>query len=221
MKALILAAGLGKRMRPLTLDTPKPLLKVGQHSLIEHHILALKKANITDIVINTFWLAEKIHQQIGDGSHYGVNINYSDEKGEALETAGGIKKALLQLGDTPFVVVNGDIFCNYTFQQHQLKNKLAHLVLVNNPKHNLKGDFAIENNLLKNEGEPMFTYSGIGYYSPQFFEQTKIEPTPLAPLLRSFADKKQLSAEHFKGNWTDVGTPERLIELNKKQLNVY
>ncbi len=215
MNAIILAAGLGKRMRPLTLQTPKPLLKVGKLSLIEHHILALKKANITNIVINTFWLAEKIHQQIGDGSHYGVNIQYSNEQGSLLETAGGIKYALRLMDDENFVVVNGDIYCDYPFKPHQLNKKQAHLILVNNPSHNPNGDFAIEDGLLKNQGEQQYTFSGIGYYSPTFFSQVKQQPTPLAPLLRQAIPKENITAEIYKGEWSDIGTPERLLEINK------
>lgn len=217
MNAIILAAGLGKRMRPLTLETPKPLLKVGQYSLIEHHIFSLKKANIKNIVINTFWLADKIHQQLGDGGNYGVNIQYSDEKESPLETAGGIKKALSLIDSEQFVVVNGDIYCDYPFKQHNLNNKLAHLILVNNPKHNPNGDFAISDGLLQNKGKTKFTYSGIGYYSKALFQATKIEPTPLAPLLRTQADNLAISAELYQGTWTDVGTPERLVSLNNTE----
>ncbi len=151
MKAMILAAGRGERMRPLTDETPKPLLKINQFCLIEHHIINLKSAGITELVINTAWLAEQIHQYLGDGSNYGVSIQYSDE-GQALETGGGINKALPLLGDDYFLVVNGDVWCDYEFKTlPTLKaDHLAHLVLVNNPEQHPGGDFSIESGLLSN-----------------------------------------------------------------------
>ena len=214
MKAMILAAGRGERMRPLTDTTPKPLLKIGKHCLIEHHIFNLKAAGFTDLVINTAWLAEKIHQQLGDGSQYGVNITYSDEK-SALETGGGIKKALSLFADENFLVVNGDIWCEYDFSKLPTldNNRLAHLILVNNPEHNLNGDFAIEDKLLSNSTQNRLTFSGIGIYRAELFNQPD-ERFALAPVLRKAAEKKQISAEYFNGLWVDIGTPERLQELN-------
>ena len=143
MKAMILAAGRGERLRPLTDTTPKPLIKVAGKLLIEYHIYNLAKAGITEIIINTAWLADKIHDELGDGSKYNVSIQYSDE-GEALETAGGIIKALPLLGNEPFLVVNGDIWCDYDFTKlpELEESKQAHLILIDNPEHNLKGDFA-------------------------------------------------------------------------------
>ena len=223
MKAMILAAGRGERLRPLTDETPKPLLKVSTRSLIEYHIDNLVKAGITEIVINTAWLAEKIHQQLGDGSNYGANIRYSDE-GEALETAGGIINALPLLGEKPFIVVNGDIWCDFDFSTWDfstlatLKSDIqAHLVLVKNPEHNQKGDFALHTGMIKNTGEPMYTFSGIGLYSTRFFAEQETGITPLAPLIRKKSEDGLVSGQIYDGRWTDVGTVERLQEL-KNQL---
>jgi len=215
MKAMILAAGRGERMRPLTDNIPKPLLKVANKSLIEHHIENLKAAGFTELVINTAWLSEKIHQQLGDGSQYGVSIEYSDEV-EALETGGGIKKALPLLGDS-FLVVNGDVWCDYDYSQLPAlaENMLAHLVMVSNPEHNPDGDFSIINNLLSNKKQDCLTFSGIGLYRAAVFNQ-KEQRFPLAPLLRKSADDNKISAEFFPGNWLDIGTPERLEQLNRQ-----
>ena len=173
MKAMILAAGRGERLRPLTDETPNPLIKVAGKSLIEYHIDNLASAGIKDIIINTAWLAEKIHQQLGDGSNYGVTIQYSDE-GTAMETAGGIINALPLLGDEPFLVVNGDICCDFDFSSlDTLKDGIqAHLILVENPDHNPEGDFSLQDELVKNTGETMYTFSGIGIYSTDFFNET-------------------------------------------------
>jgi len=218
MKAIILAAGRGERLRPLTDSVPKPLIKAGEKSLIEYHLENLANAGFKDIVINTAWLAETIHQQLGDGSHYGLNIKYSDE-GEALETAGGIINALPLLGEEPFLVVNGDIWTDFDFsslnQKDALSNgQLAHLILVDNPEHHSQGDFAIENGNLSNKGKDKFTYSGIAIFSPAFFKQAGKGKQPLAPLLRKHADGGLISAQHFNGRWTDVGTLERLQTLD-------
>ena len=214
MKAMILAAGRGKRLRPLTDETPKPLIKVAGKSLIEYHLENLAHAGIKDIVINTAWLAEKIHDQLGDGARYGVTIRYSDE-GTALETAGGIIKALPLLGDDPFVVVNGDIWCDYDFSRlPELEpSKQAHLLLVDNPDHNPAGDFALENGLIRNTGSPMYTFSGIGIYTPAFFADQPEGALPLAPIIRSKSENDMVSGEYHPGRWTDVGTIERLDEL--------
>jgi MurNAc alpha-1-phosphate uridylyltransferase len=216
MKAMILAAGRGERLRPLTDETPKPLIKVAGKSLIEYHLLNLANAGFSDIVINTAWLAEKIHESLGDGNRYGVSIQYSDE-GSALETAGGIINALSLLGDEPFLVVNGDICCDFDFSGlPDLKNNTqAHLVLVNNPEHNSDGDFAITEGLLCNQGDAKYTYSGIGIYSPLFFSQSTPGVLPLAPMLKQKAEKKLITAQHFTGLWTDVGSIERLYVLEK------
>ena len=217
MKAMILAAGRGERMRPLTDTTPKPLLKINQHRLIEHHIFNLKTAGITELVINTAWLAEQIHQHLGDGFHYGVNIQYSDE-GEALETGGGINKALPLLGDDYFLVVNGDVWCDYNFDAlpSLQAEHLAHLVLVNNPEQHPGGDFSIDKGLLSNNDAEKKTYSGIGLFRPEFFSDQSEKRFPLAPLLREAADNQKITAELYTGDWYDIGTPERLQQLKDK-----
>lgn len=214
---MILAAGRGERLRPLTDKLPKPLIQVAGQSLLGYHLENLARAGFNEIVINTAWLAEKIHQQLGDGSAFGVSIQYSDE-GEALETAGGIINALPILGDEPFLVVNGDIWCDLDYSKIETLNSTsqAHLFLVNNPEHNPEGDFALKNNLIKNTGEPKYTYSGIGIYHPEFFQDQTARAAPLAPIIRNKADKDLVSGEIHNGLWTDVGTIERLGILEKQ-----
>ena len=216
MKVMILAAGRGERLRPLTDEIPKPLIKIAGRSIIEYHLVNLAKAGFKEIIINTAWLAEKIHQQLGDGSKYGVSITYSDE-GEALETAGGIINALPLLGNEPFLVVNGDIWCDFDFSTlpYLKKTTQAHLVLVNNPEHNQNGDFYLDNNLIKNSGKTMYTFSGIGIYSPDFFAEQQPGSTPLAPIIRNKCKDNLVSGQLHDGPWTDVGTVERLQELDK------
>lgn len=220
MKAMILAAGLGNRMRPLTLTTPKPLLSVGGKPLIVWHIEALKAAGIHDIIINTAWLGHKLHEALGDGSAYGVHINWSDED-EPLETAGGIQKALPLLGKEPFLLVNGDIWVRYDFQKlinRDLGQHLAHLVLVDNPPQHPKGDFAFSNNgqstVILPDGEEKYTFAGISLLSPQLFTDLPVGKAALAPLLRQAIGQGLVSAEHHAGAWVDVGTPERLTDLD-------
>ncbi len=214
--AMILAAGRGERLRPLTDETPKPLIEVAGKKLIEYHIDRLKSAGVTRLVINTAWLAEKIHAALGDGANYGVSIRYSDE-GEALETAGGIIRALPLL-DEQFIVVNGDVWCDFDFTEWMylpLAHE-AHVLLVDNPEHNAEGDFAINNGMLANSGNPRYTYSGIGIYSKAFFAGQAAEKAPLAPLLRNKSEQKKVSAQHYGGKWTDVGTVERLRRLQQQ-----
>ena len=216
MKAMILAAGRGERLRPLTDSTPKPLLKVGDKSLIEYHLYKLAQAGIKEVIINTAWLGEQIQQALGNGEKYNLNIHYSDEGEQALETAGGIIKALPLLGDKPFLIINGDIFTDYDFKQ--LTNlKLegdAHLIMVENPEHNTKGDFALDNGWLKNTGDSLYTYSGIGIYTKQFFAGYPEGITALAPILKEKIAQQKVSGELYKNAWTDVGTKERLQQLN-------
>lgn len=217
MKAMILAAGHGTRMRPLTDHTPKPLLEVGGKPLIVWHIEKLARAGFRDIVINLAWLGWKIPAALGDGSRWNLALHYSDEQQEgALETAGGIVKALPLLGDEPFLVVNGDVWCDYPCQPYTLAhNDLAHLVLVNNPPHNLQGDFALNRERVASTGEPRYTFSGIGYYRPELFAGLPQGKHPLAPLLRNAMLAGQVSGECFNGDWRDIGTPERLAELDR------
>ena len=215
MIAMILAAGRGERMRPLTDTLPKPLLKVAGKSLIIHQIEALCLANIEMIVINTGHLGDQIQHQLGTGEKFGVVIRYSKEGDEPLETAGGIIKALPLLGSKPFIVANSDIYSDFDYQSlpKQLDSD-AHLVLVDNPPHNLKGDFALENGQLQNEGAQKLTYSGIGLYSPDFFKGCAYGKFPLSPLLRQSAKNNRLSGQYFSGLWNDIGTPERLKSIN-------
>ncbi len=219
MKAMILAAGRGERLRPLTDKLPKPLINVAGKSLVAYHLENLAAAGIDEIVINTAWLAGKIHQQLGDGSNFGVSIQYSDE-GVALETAGGIINALSLLGDEPFLVINGDIWCDFDFSALKIQSTLitksklqAHLILVNNPEHNQQGDFSLQDKLIKNTGSSMSTFSGIGIYKPEFFAETKSGASPLAPLIREKCEENLVSGQFHAGLWTDVGTIERLQTL--------
>ncbi len=214
MKAMILAAGRGERMRPLTDATPKPLLKVGGKALIEYHLENIKQAGIHDVVINLAWLGEQIESQLGDGSRYGLCIEYSRE-GEALETAGGILRALPLLGDEPFIVINGDIWSNYSFDAlPPSPTGLAHLVLVNNPPHHPAGDFMLQAGDLLPSGPTCLTFSGMGLYRPELFVGLKPGKTPLGPLLREAMHDQSITGEHHTGLWFDIGSPERLQELD-------
>lgn len=216
MKAMILAAGHGTRMRPLTDHTPKPLLQAGGKPLIVWHIEKLAHAGFHDIVINLAWLGWQIPQALGDGSTWGVKLHYSDEQQEgALETAGGIVKALPLLGDAPFLVINADVWCDYPCLPRALEaNTLAHLILVANPAHNPNGDFALYGTQVLNEGTPRYTFSGIGYYHPALFTGLDYGKRALAPLLRSAMQHGQVSGELFQGDWRDIGTPARLAALD-------
>ena len=218
MKAMILAAGKGERMRPLTLHTPKPLLPVGGKPLLQWHIQALQRAGFRQLVINHAWLGQQIEDAFGDGSSLGVNINWSAEE-QPLETAGGILRALPLLGDAPFVLVNGDIWSDFEFAQLQLPaGKLAHLVLVDNPPFKQGGDFLLDAGLVANpaphEQRAALTYSGIAVLSPRLFDGLSDGPQPLAPLLRTAAQRGQVSGEQHTGCWIDVGTPERLQQAD-------
>lgn len=219
-QAMILSAGKGTRLRPLTLTTPKPLVKVGGQPLIVWHINALKQAGISDIVINVSWLADKLLDALGDGSQFGVNIHWSIEPEEPLETAGGIKKALGEnlLKDEPFILVNGDVWTTFDFGKLvniELGDKLAHLFLTDKAEHNPIGDFALENGLVKQEGLPKFTFAGISVLSPRLFDSVKMgETKPLAPLLKQAMGEHKVSGELLADEWVDVGTLERLEQLN-------
>jgi len=219
MNAMILAAGRGERMRPLTDTLPKPLLEVHNKALIIWHIEKLAKNGFLKIIINIAHLGYKIPEALGDGSKWGVEILYSDEQDEgALESAGGIVKALPLLGKEPFLVVNGDVFCDYEFDaSFKLHEKLAHLILVPNPPHNPDGDFSLHKNSINNERK--YTFSGIGYYSPKLFENVALQKISLAPLLRQAIQKEQVSGELFKNMWHDIGTPKRLEDINELYKN--
>lgn len=211
---MILAAGRGERMRPLTDSCPKPLLTINGKPIIVYHLEALKKAGITSVVINVSWMADKIIQYLGDGSAYGVSITYSDEP-EALETAGGIINALDKLDDE-FIVVNGDVFTDYDFSRLTALTRQAHLVLVDNPTHNQHGDFSIHQGVLSNNESCRFTFSGIACYQKSFFSDVIEGKQALAPLLRKKANKQLVTAEIYQGVWSDVGTPQRLNELQSQ-----
>lgn len=221
MKVIILAAGRGERMRPLTDHTPKPLLQVGGKPLIVWHIERLARAGITDLVINHAHLGAQIENALGDGSRYGVHIRYSPERPSALETAGGIAHALHLLGEVPFAVVNGDIYCDYEFAHLpmrasalQASGDAAHLVLINNPTHHPSGDFGLQQGRVI-EAAPKLTFSGIGVYQPALFSGLdRNAAAPLAPLLRGQIAQGRVSGEHYTGRWVDVGTPQRLEELD-------
>jgi len=222
MKAMILAAGLGSRMRPLTDVTPKPLLKVGGIPLIVWHIEKLAHQGITEIVINIAHLGDQIPEALGDGTDWGVNIQYSDEQEEGgLESAGGIVKALDLLGDETFMVVNGDVFTDYDFQdnRHLAEGILAHLVLVPNPEHNPEGDFALDGQRVIDNKQ--YTFSGIAYYSPKLFDGVPYGKSSLAPLLRAAMKEGKVTGELYEDEWLDIGTPERLELLNAELMNRY
>ena len=215
MKAMILAAGKGERLRPLTLHTPKPLVPVAGVPLIEYHLRALAAAGITELVINHAWLGAQIEAHLGDGARFGLSIAYSPE-GEPLETGGGILRALPLLGDQPFILVNGDIFTDYPFA-HLCRplSGLAHLVLLDNPAHHPHGDFSLlaDGRLVDAQpGQPSLTYSGIAVLSPALFAGCTAGAFKLAPLLRQAMAQGLVSGERYAGRWVDVGSYERLAE---------
>jgi len=214
MKVMILAAGRGERMRPLTDKIPKPLIKIHSKPLIVWHIEKLASLGFGEIVINLAHLGEKIMESLGDGSKWGVTLLYSDEREcGALESAGGIIKALPLLEDEIFLVVNGDVWCDYEFERDfRLGDDLAHLVLVPNPPHNPDGDFGLHKNRVVNEADKKFTFSGIGYYSAKLFNTLECKKTPLAPLLRQAIMQNSVSGQLYEGKWHDIGTPQRLQE---------
>ncbi len=216
MKAMILAAGRGERMRPLTDHMPKPLLEVRGKPLLVRHMQKLSACGIKEIIINIAHLGYKIPELLGDGSLWDVHITYSDEQQEgALESGGGIIKALPLLGDETFLVVNGDVFCDYNFENDfDLGDDLAHLILVPNPNHNPHGDFGIINSRLLADAEEKYTFSGIGYYSHKLFEGLSIEKQALAPILRKAIAKDKIGGTLWEKIWHDIGTPERLREIN-------
>jgi MurNAc alpha-1-phosphate uridylyltransferase len=214
IKAMILAAGRGERMRPLTDSTPKPLLPVCGKPLIQHHIEALRDAGVRDLVINHAWLGEKIEQALGDGAQFDVRIRYSAE-GDALETGGGIFKALPLLGAEPFVVVNGDIMTDFSYRHLPAEpDGMAHLVMVPNPPHNESGDFSLKNRYILPDNGHKYTFSGIGLYRPEMFADCSAGKFPLAPILRRYMSDHQVTGEVHRGLWMDIGTPERLEYIN-------
>lgn len=211
---MILAAGRGERMRPLTDTVPKPLLRVAGQCLIEHTITRLVTAGFTEIIINHAYLGEQIINRLGDGSRYGVRIRYSPETTQVLGTGGGIFNALPLLGEEPFVVVSSDVWCDYPLEQlpHTLAG-LAHLVLVDNPDHHPAGDFHLVNHHVYADGTPRLTFSGIAVYQPALFKSCQAGVFPLAPVLTQAMPAHQVSGEYYRGVWLNVDTPGRLQRL--------
>ena len=220
MKAMILAAGLGNRMRPLTLYKPKPLLEVGGKPLIVWHIKKLKEIGVTEIIINSAWLADVLIGALGDGSQFGVQIRWTRED-EGLETAGGIINALPLLGTEPFILVNGDVWTTFDFSSLldvNLENDLAHLVFVNNPEQHPNGDFTLAEGRAytfdQNQQGENLTFSGVSVIHPKMFDGLENGKRPLAPLLKNAMLDGKISAEKMQAAWVDVGTPERLSDLD-------
>jgi MurNAc alpha-1-phosphate uridylyltransferase len=213
--AMILAAGRGERLRPLTDATPKPLLAVRGRPLIERHVIALSRAGIERIVINLAWLGVQISDYLGDGARYGVAIVYSDERPQALETAGGIFRALPHLAPGPFAVVNGDVYTDFPFESLRIaSDRDAHLVLVPNPPQHPQGDFGLESGIALAAAASRYTFSGIALYRSAFFDGCTDGVFPLKPLLLRSMAAGRCSAELYTGLWEDIGTPERLQALN-------
>ena len=234
MRAMILAAGRGKRMRPLTDKIPKSMLEINGKPLIQYHVENLVQSGIIFIVINHAVFGDQIEDYLGDGKQWDARIVYSPENGEPLGTAGGIVKALPLLGDESFLTVNADVWTDFPFQQlsglslsplvlsalpdqssEYISDRLAHIILVDNPAHNLEGDFSLNGDVVLNEGELMLTFSGIGIFTPEFFEGCSPHSTPLGPMIRQAATQGRVTGSHYQGEWRDVGTPERLQALRQ------
>ncbi len=215
MKAMILAAGYGKRMLPLTEKLPKPLLNVRGRALIEHHLHNLARAGFQDVVINLGHLGHMIEDAIGDGSRYGLRVQFSPEGPDPLETGGGMIKALPLLGVDPFIIVNADIFCDYNFSiiPPLDDHSDAHLVLVDTPSYKANGDFSLCDGYVVDNAEPSLTYSGIALYHPRILDGAKVERFSIIPRLRQAITDGRVSGSYHTGMWSDVGTPERLLEL--------
>jgi Nucleoside-diphosphate-sugar pyrophosphorylase involved in lipopolysaccharide biosynthesis/translation initiation factor 2B, gamma/epsilon subunits (eIF-2Bgamma/eIF-2Bepsilon) len=218
MKAMILAAGRGERMRPLTDHLPKPLLSVGGKPLIQHHIEKLSAVGITELVINHAWLGHKLVDYLGSGAEFGVTISWSAEGDSGLETAGGIRQALSLLGDQPFLVVNGDIWLDTDYAQFSsfrlAEQDHAHVWLVDNPPQHPHGDFSLSGDRV--EDRPGLTFSGVGIYRPQSFLSLQPGVHKLAPLLRQWMTEQRVAGSHLKADWRDIGTPQRLHELDQE-----
>lgn len=217
MKAMLLAAGRGERMRPITDSLPKPLVPVAGKPLIAWHLAALARAGYREVVVNTSWLAAQLHEALGDGSAWGVSISWSDEGPVPLETGGGIFRAVPLLGPGPFLVVNADIWTDIDFAALSLEDGAhAHLVLVPNPPHNVRGDFGLDGDLVVSRDTDRFTYSGVGMFRREFFDGASGERFPLLPLLNRAIAARRVRGELHRGAWSDVGTPERLAALDAR-----
>lgn len=211
---MILAAGRGERLRPLTDTTPKPLLEVGGKLLIEYHLENLAKAGFREIVINLSHLGDKIRDTLGNGSTWGLNIHYSPEPPGALDTGGGIKQALPLLGEAPFAIINGDVFTSYPLTRlRAIKCDHSHLVLVPNPPHHPKGDFSLKGGYVNAVSEPRYTFSGISVYHPRFFDNAPSGSFSVVPMLQAAMDLHQVTGQLYRGVWHDIGTLERLETL--------
>jgi MurNAc alpha-1-phosphate uridylyltransferase len=218
---MLLAAGRGERMRPLTDSLPKPLLPVGGRPLIVWHLEALRRAGVREVVINTSWLAPQLHAALGDGHDFGVAIDWSDEGPVALETAGGIIRALPLLGPGPFLVVSGDVWTDIDFARVRLEpGALAHLVLVENPAHHPRGDFGLLGGEVLERDSGRFTYANVGLYTHEFFAGCAPGRLPLIEPLRRAIAAGRVRGELHRGAWCDVGTPERLADLEAKLARV-
>ncbi|MGI9330401.1 MAG: N-acetylmuramate alpha-1-phosphate uridylyltransferase MurU [Gammaproteobacteria bacterium] len=217
MKAMILAAGRGERMRPLTDERPKTLLEAGNRALLDYPLSALAAGGIEQVVINLAWQGQKIRDFVGDGSRWGLDVEFSDEGSAALETGGGIRQALPLLGSEAFWLVNADVFTDYVFRSASLApGALAHLVLVPNPTHNPQGDFCLVDGRISTGSGPRLTYSGLAIIDPALLQACAPGRFPLAPLLIAAAEQGAITGERFDGSWTDVGTPQRLAELDAR-----
>jgi MurNAc alpha-1-phosphate uridylyltransferase len=215
MRAMILAAGHGVRLKPLTDHTPKPLIPVAGKPLIEYHLEALAAAGFGEIVINQGHLGEQLPLALGNGERWGVRILWSDERPDPLETGGGLFKALPLLGDSPFLAVNGDIWTDYPYARlRAVKCDYAHLVLVPNPKHHPRGDFALRGAVIRKQGEPRYTYSGIAVYHPRLFRDCNPGKFSVVPLMWRDMEENIVTGERYDGAWSDIGTPERLANLD-------
>lgn len=216
MIAMLLAAGRGERLRPLTDETPKPLIEVRGKSLLERHLNRIRDSGIDTVVINLGWLGEQIVRRVGSGSCFGLEVIYSPEGDNILETGGGIHRALPMLGSDPFLVMNADIITDMPVPDVELAtDALGHLVLVPTPDYRSQGDFDLANGIVRNGVAPTLTFSGVAIYRPQFFDGCEAGRFPLAPMLREAADAGQLSGSLYEGLWADVGTPERLDVINR------
>jgi MurNAc alpha-1-phosphate uridylyltransferase len=215
MKAMVLAAGRGERMRPITDKLPKPLVPVAGKPLIVYHLERLAAAGVRDVVVNLSWLGDQIRAALGDGREYRLSISYSQEPAEPLETGGGIFKVLPLLGPGPFLVVNGDTWSDIDYSRLALEDGAnGRIVLVPNPTHNLRGDFGVEGDVVVDRETDRFTYSGVGVYRPEFFDGCSPGRFPMLPLLKRAIAARVLRGEVHLGEWCDVGTPERLATLD-------
>ncbi len=218
MRAMILAAGRGDRLRPLTDEIPKPLIEVGGQSLLERHLDNVRSAGIKTVIINLGWLGDKIVERVGSGTRYGLEVIYSQEGDDILETGGGIHKALPMLGSEPFLVVNADIYTDMPVPDVSLEDeRLGHLVMVPTPGYRDSGDFNVEAGLIRNGADAAHTFSGVAIYRPDFFDGCEAGRFSIAPMLREAADHGQLTGSLYEGLWADAGTPDRLAALKAAQ----